>query len=237
MRGIGTFIVGAVGLVLWASLVMAAGAALREDPVDYNIEDLDVPDPSELELPEMGALSSDLPGPSPETVPRREVRAIQPDVFGSPAFADDGNLERVAPRAPLSETASRTKPRVVLLHRPASVAAGVVTFGRDQRVRLADIIETPPDRTCLAADSTPWPCGAMARTQQRLFLRNRSLSCETGSTSWQGEIRTRCWVGVQDVSSWLAKYGWAEAEKDSPLAVLTEEARAARRGLFGEPVR
>lgn len=237
MRGIGTFIAGAVGLVLWAYLVMGAGATLREDPVDYNIEDLDVPAPSELDLPEVGSLPADTADPVQVAEPRREVRAIEPDVFGSPAFADTGDLERVAPRAPLSQAAQRAKPKVVLLHRPASLSAGVISFGRDQRVRLTDIVETPSDRICPSAHGTSWPCGAMARTQQRLFLRNRSLNCETSSSAWEGEIRTRCWVGLQDVSSWLAKYGWAEAEAGSAIAVLTEEARAARRGLFGEPVR
>jgi hypothetical protein len=55
MRGIATFIAGAIGLLLWAYLVVQAGEHFREDPVDYNIEDLDVPDPSELDLPEIGA--------------------------------------------------------------------------------------------------------------------------------------------------------------------------------------
>ncbi len=237
MRGIGTFIAGAIGLILWGYLVMAAGATLREEPVDYNIEDLDVPDPAELGLPDVSALPTETIEPSPQAEPRRTVRAIEPEAFGSPAFADAGDLERVAPRAPLSDAMERARPKVVLLHRPLSLSAGVVAFGPDQRVRLADLIETAEDKTCLAGDGTPWPCGAMARTQQRQFLRNRSLTCETSSAAWQGEIRTRCWVGVQDVSSWLAKYGWAQAEPGSALAALTNEARAARRGLFGEPAR
>lgn len=235
MRGIATFIAGAIGLFFWAYLVVQAGESLREDPVDYNIEDLDVPDPSELDLPEVGALPEDV-GTS-QTVVRRTVRAIEPDVFGSPAFADTGDLERVEARAPLSQNERPARPTVVLLHRPSSLSAGVVAFGPDQRVRLADLVETPADRNCIAEDGSSWPCGAIARTQQRLFLRNRSLACETSAAGWQGEIRTRCWVGMQDVSSWLAKYGWAEAEPDSALAPLTDEARLARRGLFGEPER
>lgn len=237
MRRIGTFLAGAVGLLLWAYLVMAAGSTLREDPVDYNIEDLDVPDPSELELPEVGAVETDPVMLSTEAEPPRQVRAIEPDVFGSPAFANAGDLERIAPREPLSNATEPAKPKVVLLHRPSSLAAGVLAFGPEQRVRLADIVETPAERTCVAEDGRSWPCGIMARTQQRLFLRNRSVTCETSGTAWQGEIRTHCWVGVQNVSSWLAKYGWAEAEPGSALAALTEEARAARRGLFGEPAR
>jgi endonuclease YncB( thermonuclease family) len=235
MRGIASFIAGAIGLFLWAYLVVQAGESLREDPVDYNIEDLDVPDPSELDLPEVGALPEDVG--MPQAVARRTVRAIEPDVFGSPAFADTGDLERVEARAPLSHSERPARPKVVLLHRPSSLSAGVVSFGPDQRVRLADVVETPADRNCVAEDGSSWPCGAMARTQQRLFLRNRSLACETSAAGWKGEIRTRCWVGMQDVSSWLAKYGWAEAVPGSALAPLTEEARLARRGLFGEPQR
>lgn len=239
MRRIGTFIAGAIGLLLWAYLVVQAGESLRDDPVDYNLEDLDVPDASELDLPEVSSIvDGEGQGEiAPQTEVRRQVRAIEPEVFGSPAFTDTGDLERVDARAPLSAVEERAKPKVVLLHRPLSLSAGVVAFGPEQRVRLADIVETPADRSCVGGDGISWPCGAMARTQQRLFLRNRSLACETSGTAWQGEIRTRCWVGVQDVSSWLAKYGWAEAEPDSALAALTEEARLARRGLFGDPMR
>lgn len=235
MRRIVTFIAGAIGLLLWAYLVVQAGESFRDDPVDYNIEDLDVPDPSELDLPEVGSADGGEIEPASRTETRRQVRAIEPDAFSSPAFSDTGDLERVAARAPLSEAVQSAKPKVVLLHRPLSLSAGVVAFGGEQRLRLADIIETPTERSCVASDGTSWPCGAMARTQQRLFLRNRSLACETSATAWQGEIRTRCWVGVQDVSSWLAKYGWAEAEPGSALVALTEEARLARRGLFGDP--
>ncbi len=237
MRRIGTFIAGGIGLLLWAYLVVQAGESFREDPVDYNIEDLDVPDPSELDLPEVSLSVDEAIEPPRQTEARRQVRAIEPDAFGSPAFTDTGDLERLEARAPLSEAVQSERPKVVLLHRPLSLSAGVVAFGGEQRLRLADIVETPTERDCVASDGTSWPCGAMARTQQRLFLRNRSIACETSATAWEGEIRTRCWVGVQDVSSWLAKYGWAEAEQGSALVALTEEARLARRGLFGDPVR
>lgn len=237
MPRIATFIAGAIGLLFWAYLVVQAGEKFREDPVDYNIEDLDVPDPTELDLPDVSAVTDEVIEPTAQMETRRQVRAIEPEAFSSPAFNDTGDLERIAARAPLSTIEERAKPKVVLLHRPLSLSAGVVAFGSDQRVRLADIIETDFGRTCIAGDGSSWPCGAMARTQQRLFLRNRSLACETSSADWQGEIRARCWVGIQDVSSWLAKYGWVEAEPGSALATLTEEARAARRGLFGDPVR
>lgn len=240
MRRTLTLIAGVAGLLLWGFLVVTAGQSFREDPVDYDMQDLDVPDPAELDLPDVSVAPAVPASPPTETAdlkPRRQVRAIEPQQFASPAFADTGDLERVEARAPLADPPKRAKAKVVLLHRPTSLQAGVIGFGESQTLRLVDITATELDRSCRDATNATWPCGVMARTQQRLFIRNRSLACETSSTAWQGEIRTRCWIGLQDVSAWLAKQGWAEAEPSSSLAPLTELARAERRGLFGEAVR
>eukprot|EP01036_Dinobryon_divergens_P002146 gene2146-2831_t len=213
MRRTATFIAGAIGLLFWAFLVVAAGQSFREDPVDYDMQDLDVPDPAELDLPDVSEAPAVAAEPQSQTAtlqPPRRVRAIEPQQFVSPAFTDTGDLERVEARAPLAEPPKRTRAKVVLLHRPSSLKAGVIGFGNSQTVRLADVTPTELERTCPDASRGTWACGVMARTQQRLFIRNRSLACETTSTRWQGEIRTRCWIGLQDVSAWLARYGWAE---------------------------
>jgi endonuclease YncB( thermonuclease family) len=220
---------GLAGLLIWGYLVAAAGRSLQEEPVDYNLEDMDIPDPSELDLPDAGSAIE-------PQVESRRVRPIEPEAFASPAVANADNLERIAPREPLSEKRMPAKPQVVLLPRPVSVQAGVVAFGDDQRIRLADIEATALERTCPSPDAPPWPCGMVARTQQRLLLRNRSLACETSERQWVGEIQTRCWVGTLDVSTWLARHGWAEASRGSTLAMLTEQARNDRKGLFGEAV-
>lgn len=239
MRRTATFIAGAIGLLLWAYLVVAAGQSFREDPVDYDMQDLDVPDPTELDLPDVSEVPDASVSPSETAIvqPPRRVRAIEPQQFASPAFADAGNLERVSARAPLADPPKPAKAKVVLLHRPTSLEAGLIGFGETQTVRLIDVAATELGRTCPDAGQGDWACGIMARTQQRLFIRNRSLACETASAEWQGEIRTRCWIGMQDVSAWLAKQGWAEAEAGSSLVPLTELARAERRGLFGNAVR
>jgi endonuclease YncB( thermonuclease family) len=231
MRRTVTIIAGVIGLLIWGFL---------EDPVDYDMQDLDVPDPAELDLPDVSAAPPAAAGTSSQDAalqPSRQVRAIEPQQFASPAFADAQNLERVEARAPLANPPIRAKAAVVLLHRPTSLQAGLLGFGEAQTVRLADITPTALDRTCPDAGGSPWACGVMARTQQRLFIRDRSLACETADAVWTGEIRTRCWIGLQDVSAWLAKQGWAEAEPTSSLASLTELARAERRGLFGDAVR
>ena len=203
MRRTATFIAGAIGLLLWAYLVVAAGQSFREDPVDYDMQDLDVPDPAELDLPDVSsATPTSTPAEAPTETgalqPPRRVRAIEPQQFASPAFADTGDLERVEARAPLADPPKRAKARVVLLHRPTSLQAGVIGFGNTQTVRLVDVTPTEIERICPDAGDGTWACGVMARTQQRLFIRNRSLACETASTQWQGEIRTRCWIGLQD---------------------------------------
>ena len=240
MRRTATFIMGAIGLLLWAFLVVSAGQSFREDPVDYDMQDLDVPDPTELDLPDVSAAppaSAEMTSKTAALEPPRRVRTIEPQQFASPAFADADNLERVEARTPLADPPKRAKARVVLLHRPNSLQAGVIGFGEAQTLRLVDVTPTELDRRCPDVGGRVWACGVMARTQQRLFIRNRSLACETASAFWQGEIRTRCWIGLQDVSAWLAKQGWAEADPRSSLATLTEIARAERRGLFGEAVR
>ncbi|WP_159946233.1 hypothetical protein [Rhizobium sp. 18065] len=225
-----TIAIGMAGLLLWSFLVASAGHSLRDEPVEYDLEDMDVPDPSELELPEAETIVE-------PQIEGRSVRPIAPEVFASPAVANAENLERVAPREPFSENRVAAKPDVVLLPRPISLQAGIVAFGDDQRIRLVDIEATALERNCPAADAGEWPCGMMARTQQRLLLRNRSLACETSEQHWVGEIETRCWVGTLDVSTWLAQHGWAEARAGSALAMLTEKARTDGIGLFGDAIR
>ncbi|TPP09740.1 thermonuclease family protein [Rhizobium glycinendophyticum] len=240
MRRTVTIILGVIGLLIWGFLVVTAGQSFREDPVDYDMQDLDVPDPAELDLPDVSAAPpADAGTSSPDAVlePSRRVRAIEPQQFASPAFADAENLERIEARMPRADPPKRARAAVVLLHRPTSLQAGLISFGTAQTIRLLDVTPTTLERSCPDSGGSQWACGVMARTQQRLFIRNRSLACEAASTVWTGEIRTRCWIGLQDVSAWLAKQGWAEAEPTSSLASLTEIARAERRGLFGDAVR
>lgn len=244
-------IAGIGGLFVWAYLVANAGHWLSDAPPDYDMQDLEVPNLDDLDLPETGAAAPTVetegaadvaqtatamaPAGTPDAGSERAqgtVRPIEPDVFAYPAFAPAGNLERIEARQPLSEEKTAESARVTLLHRPNSLQAGILGFGAEQRIRLADIKATDPERTCPDASGGAWPCGAMARTQQRLFIRNRSVACETLGSGWQGEIRSRCWVGAQDVSAWLAKQGWAEAEAGSGLTALTEQARSEARGLF-----
>ncbi|QLF69287.1 thermonuclease family protein [Peteryoungia desertarenae] len=221
MRKIATPVIGAFGLLLWGYLVMAGGQMLAESPVEYDLQDLDVPDPSEL-------------FPEEPQVENRSVRPIEPEVFSSPVVEEASALERIEPREPLSTIyTDRPAPtRVSMLHRPISVAAGVVSFGPGKEIRLSGVDPTPVSKLCGEDGAESWPCGMMALTQQRMLIRNRSLACETVGSDWSGQIETRCFIGVTEIAAWLAQHGWAEASDGSPFAPLTEEARQAGKGLF-----
>lgn len=258
MRPLGTIVVGVAGIALWALLLTAAGRNLADSEAEgFEIEDMPVewaePNaPADAAAEQPAASADDAPEISVETdqpaggqaappaaaaTEAPGVRPVNPDLFASPLAAEPQKLERIEPRAPLDTGELETeRVKVVLLPRPESVAAGLIAFG-PRNLKLADIATTDRMRMCQTAKGGDWPCGMVARTQQRLFLRNRTIACETDSADWKGMIEARCRVGELDIAKWLAENGWAEAPAGSPLAALTDKARTERRGLFGDDQR
>lgn len=167
------------------------------------------------------------------------VRIIAPDLVSPPQIVNPSRLERIAPRAPLSDPAPE-RPEAEggeRLFKPRAVAAGrFVSAGR--KVRLDAIRVIPADRLCDTGDGGTWPCGVHARTAFRMWLRGRALECrfdEDDATVAppNGEETARCRLGRQDAGAWLVEQGWALAEEGGPYTVLEESARRARRGVFG----
>lgn len=260
MRPLGTIVVGVAGIALWALLLTVAGRNLADSEAEgFEIEDMPVewaepnaPADATAEQPAAQAggapeisVEPDQPAggqtPPPEDPAKAAeepgVRPVNPDLFASPLAAEPQKLERIEPRAPLDTGQLETeRVKVVLLPRPESVEAGLIAFG-PRNLKLADITTTDRMRMCPSAKGGDWPCGMVARTQQRLFLRNRTIACETDSADWKGMIEARCRVGELDIATWLAENGWAEAPAGSPLAALTDKARTERRGLFGDDQR
>lgn len=262
MRPLGTIVVGVAGIALWALLLTVAGRNLADSEAEgFEIEDMPVewaepnapadaaaeqPATSVDDAPEISVETDDqaggqaAPPGDPAAAAASEasgVRPVSPDLFASPLAAEPQKLERIEPRAPLETRQPETeRVKVVLLPRPESVAAGLIAFG-PRNLKLADITTTDRMRMCPTAKGGDWPCGMVARTQQRLFLRNRTIACETDSADWKGMIEARCRVGELDIATWLAENGWAEAPAGSPLAALTDKARTERRGLFGDDQR
>ncbi len=162
------------------------------------------------------------------------------------AQAGDGTTP-AAGNAPAEETAqdaaapggtppaaSEGKDSVELL-RPTVESAGILSFGK-RRLQIADVVETPVGRSC-GSEGRRWPCGMMAKTALRLYLRNRTIDCDLPSDAWEDMAVAACRLGQQDIGAWLVENGWAEAQPGSPLAGAGEKAREAKAGIHGEDPR
>jgi hypothetical protein len=184
------------------------------------------------------APSSESSAPRPEIVEPSEDdsgsgrRDVAPDA-SLPRMDEDRPLTRLPPREPLTPPAEeRPQAASTLLHRPLAISAGVLSFGgRD--LEIAGVLPTEPDRLCTTPDGERWPCGMVARTAFRNYLRGRSLDCDVPDADWQGTASAACRMMEADIGLWLAQSGWAEAEVGSPYADAAAEAREARRGIYG----
>ena len=114
--------------------------------------------------------------------------------------------------------------------------AGVLVIG-DKRLQLAGVVPTDPNRTCTGPSGKEWPCGTIARTALRAFLRSRAITCDLPSADWQGTVTATCRFVKTDLSDWLARNGWAEAEAGSLLVAAGDEARKNNRGIYGDDPR
>ena len=186
--------------------------------------------------------------PAESAVPRPDVarpkahsRAIDPEIVAPPQLQAE-RLERVEPRAPLSDLAlagplkplrskmpddwSGTK-----LFRPIAPAAGVIE-AKGYSVAISGIDIVGQDETCTDGGKS-WACGIRARTAFRAFLRSRAVVCTVPPEGGRHLIAAECRVGNQDVGQWLIENGWARAAKSGPYVEAGEKAREARKGIFG----
>jgi endonuclease YncB( thermonuclease family) len=147
-----------------------------------------------------------------------------------PATVEGKPLERVAAQEPEKPKAEDEKG--IDFPRPVAESAGLLAFG-DRRLQLAGVTPTPADKTCTGSDATEWPCGMLAKTNFRLFLRLRTVNCDLDDADWKGTISASCKIGTQDVSRWLVENGWAEAAAGSALADAGAKAKQDKKGLYG----
>jgi len=168
-------------------------------------------------------VSHDPPAPVPAAAERAAAGA-QP----APATPLSDAVETKPPvQTPAQKTAA---PAYQIVARPAIVAAGVLETTRG-RVTLKDIVPLDPAESC-GQGASKWPCGQLASTQFRRFLRGRPLNCDIADPAWQGEVMARCTLGKEDVGSWLVENGWARAQAGSPYEEVGRRAEADKRGIF-----
>ncbi|MEZ2131138.1 MULTISPECIES: thermonuclease family protein [unclassified Sinorhizobium] len=182
----------------------------------------------------------DAVGDLPDEPPNEPTRTASEE--GAPAISLPETAQAAPPadgptgEAPASGSQSAGEPKMMELPRPVAEQAGILSFG-DKRVQLAGIVPTATDQTCKGANGREWPCGMVAKTALRLFLRQRTVNCGMDSDDWQGTATAECRIGSQDISTWLIENGWAEAEAGSSLVAASEKAKQAKLGLYGDDPR
>ena len=162
-----------------------------------------------------------------------EPAAAEPGAAPSPPLSENATANESVPAETLPATADG-KDSVELL-RPTVENAGLLSFGK-RRLQIAGVIATPADKSC-GSDGKQWPCGMMAKTALRLYLRNRTIDCDLPSGAWEDMASAACRLGQQDIGTWLVENGWVEAQPGSPLAAAGEKAKQAKQGIHGEDPR
>ncbi|MBY4608161.1 thermonuclease family protein [Rhizobium sp. 9T] len=228
---------GLAGMAVVAGLLMAGEARLRSGTGGE--------DTTATEAPETGVAAEIVPQTAGRSAPISDAdaeiiaRAAQ---LAAPSPAPTGRTAATPAdparpsEPPGGQAAGPAAKKPIELTRPVAENAGVLSFG-ERRLQLAGIIPTPADRICGPA-GRQWPCGMMAKTALRQLLRNRSLTCDLDMAEWKGMATAACRLGTQDLGTWLAENGWAEAEASSPLDAVAEKAKQVRKGIYvGDPRR
>jgi endonuclease YncB( thermonuclease family) len=175
----------------------------------------------------LGAVLAALPAAAQETVPPPSRDVTPPEMTPGPKV--DGPLSR-EPTPPTPPAAARWQ-RFFL---PATSDAA--TFVIDKRtIHIAGVEPPPVNATCPVQGAEAWPCGRMALTSLRMFLRGRAVECyfPPGDAT---DITAPCRVGTSDIGLWLLDEGWGR-----PNDLATDDYREAthtavcgKRGIWRE---
>lgn len=188
-------------------------------------------------------------GPPAKLAPQseRQPPAMAPRQGARPAAGETAaalpGYERVAPRPPLGPLAAPATPppppdpsdrtgwQERLLHRPVALEANLLE-AEGQRLRLGGI-ETPPlEATCRDDGGQDHPCGMMARTALRRWIRARAISCRAPEKPNPAVITTSCVLAGEDMAAWMARNGWVTKADAPALEARLDEARREGRGLY-----
>ncbi|WP_275788335.1 thermonuclease family protein [Pararhizobium gei] len=238
---------GLLAILVTIALLEGGASVIRgqqDDPIsDFTLETPDMSDVPAIGVdePETDGLQpitidpAPLDGVSIEAAPMA-VRTIAPQQFALPKDISAQPLERIEARKPLSEPEEKPKAVATVLRHPVSLSAGLIAFGENRSLQLEGLLPQDLGRIC-DDGGAPWPCGAVARTAFRNFLRARALVCLVPKTGWKGMLTAPCTVGNKDPAAWLAENGWGEAAAGSPLESKVKEAQSAGLGFFGRDPR
>ncbi len=223
------------------ALVVAGGRVLQPEQSSVVIDQIDpdadaVPgEPATSAIPEIQPASPPVPSPPVHS------RAIDPEAIAPPPLPAE-ELQRVEPRAPLSDLAlagppKPRRPKAVddwggtKLFQPVASAAGLIE-ANGYSVAVSGINIVRQDEIC-TDDGKSWACGVRARTAFRSLLRGRAVACKVPPEADRNLIVAECRIGKQDVGQWLVENGWARAVAGGPYVEAGDKARTAKKGIFG----
>lgn len=191
--------------------------------------------------------------PAEKLAPRADgapLGSIQPKIVPSRPADGQKNMvvapegyDRVEPRPPLSPLAAPAAPAPPpdpsdtsawtdrLLHQPVVMETNLLK-AEGQRLRLEGIETVPLDATCRDDAGQDRPCGMMARTALRRWIRLRAITCRAPERPHPAIITTSCTLAGEDMAGWLARNGWVTRANTPQLGERVQEARREGRGLY-----
>ncbi|MDQ6437415.1 thermonuclease family protein [Mesorhizobium sp. LHD-90] len=236
-------LLGAAAVLLGAGiLILASGNALRWQ-AEMAARTTARPGPDEAATGEIAPrtpITTERPAFKSGGERQSASRAIEAEE-GAEATPDAEGLERIEPRAALSEIGQALPPKPKMpdewkgtrLFQPVATAAGLLE-AKGYKIAVAGVEPVMPDETCVSSGRA-WPCGARARAAFRAWLRGRSVTCTVPPEADRETIVAACLVGKEDAAAWLVENGWARAAPAGDYAALGEVAAQARKGIFGPP--
>ena len=164
--------------------------------------------------------------------PPADSAQVPPTTAPPPAIESAG-LERVEPRAALSDLGQALPPKPKMpdewkgttLFNPVATAAGLLE-AKGYKIALAGIEPVMPDEQCDSGGQS-WPCGVRARAAFRAWLSGRSIICEVPPQPDRETIVVPCKVGKS------GRFGMAGGKRLGARRCQWFLRRAWRRGRGG----
>ena len=177
------------------------------------------------------------------TKPAPHSRTIDPEMVAPPPLNTE-ELQRVEPRAPLSELAlagppKPPKPKMpddwngTKLYQPVATAAGMIE-AKGYSVAVAGIDVVGQDETC-TDERQAWACGIRARTAFRAFLRGRAVACAVPPEGGRDLITAECRIGKQDVGAMAGRERLGPRRRRAALMPRPARKRARPRRASSAP--
>lgn len=116
---------------------------------------------------------------------------------------------------------------------PSSIVDADTIQVQGRRIRLEGIDAPEASQLCTLGGQD-WACGRKAATSLGSWLGNRQVSCVPKGRDRYNRTLARCFVGSDDIQSWLVINGWALAfrEHSKDFVSAEEVAKSRKVGLW-----